>query len=206
MFISFEGGEGSGKTTLINSIKSHLETLKVSYIATREPGGSGIADKIRHIVLDMSSAGMDSYTEALLYAASRRQHIVERVRPALAAGNVVLTDRYVDSSWAYQGVGRNLGVERVKELNEWAIEGLMPIRTYYLDIDPVLGLRRIHEGRTQEINRLDVESLEFHNSIRQAYFRFAEEEPARYRMIDASGTKEETFEAVWSDLRILLGI
>lgn len=206
MFISFEGGDGSGKTTVLKAIIEKLESAGVDFILTREPGGSNIAEKIRHVILDMNNVGMDARTEALLYAAARRQNIVDTVWPALAKGRCVISDRYVDSSWVYQGVGRGLGVAAVKQVNDWAIEGLLPNRTYYLDVAPEVAQHRIASGRSNEVNRLDVESLGFHTKVREGYLALAAADPARFCVVDASQKPDKVIELVWLDLSVLLGI
>lgn len=160
-FISFEGGEGSGKTTIIKQLKIDLEKQGFKVLQTREPGGSEIAEGIRQIILNIANVKMDPRTEALLYAASRRQHLVEVILPALQNGNIVLCDRFVDSSLAYQGYARGLGINQIYELNRFAIEDLLPGLTIYLDLDPKIGLRRIKDNN-RACNRLDLESLEFH--------------------------------------------
>lgn len=186
LFITFEGGEGSGKTTLIKEIHSALEEQGIKNIVTREPGGSKIAEEIRNIILDKKNTLMDPRTEALLYAASRRQHLVEIVEPALQEGTIVLSDRYLDSSLAYQGYARNLGIEEVYKINEFAIDGTMPDLTFYLDLSPEEGLRRIALHRQNEVNRLDLEKLEFHKKVHEGYKLLLERFPGRIKRIDAS--------------------
>ncbi|WP_338707448.1 dTMP kinase [Paenibacillus amylolyticus] len=195
-FITLEGGEGSGKTTMIGRIGSYFEERGIPYVVTREPGGIEIAEKIRSIILDPLHTAMDARTEALLYAAARSQHLAEKVEPALRAGKAVICDRFVDSSLVYQGYARGLGIENVWAINRFAIGDLMPDVTLYLDIEPEVGLARIdaHDGR--EVNRLDLENLEFHRKVREGYFLLKEQFPERIRVIDASMKQEDVLEAM----------
>lgn len=195
-FITLEGGEGSGKTTMIGRIGSYFEERGIPYVVTREPGGIEIAEKIRSIILDPLHTAMDARTEALLYAAARSQHLAEKVEPALRAGKTVICDRFVDSSLVYQGYARGLGIENVWAINRFAIGDLMPDVTLYLDIEPEVGLARIdaHDGR--EVNRLDLENLEFHRKVREGYFLLKEQFPERIRVIDASMKQEEVLAAM----------
>ena len=147
LFITLEGGEGAGKTTVANSVIERLSLLGIKAIYTREPGGIKIAEKIREVILDRNHTEMDGRTEALLYAAARRQHLVEKVRPAMEKGYVVLCDRFVDSSIVYQGYARGIGVDEVRKINEFAIEGFMPKLTIFFDIPPREGLKRISENK-----------------------------------------------------------
>ncbi|MEK4665667.1 dTMP kinase [Priestia sp. FSL H7-0729] len=195
-FITLEGGEGSGKTTMIGRIGSYFEERGIPYVVTREPGGIEIAEKIRSIILDPLHTAMDARTEALLYAAARSQHLAEKVEPALRAGKTVICDRFVDSSLVYQGYARGLGIENVWAINRFAIGDLMPDVTLYLDIEPEVGLARIdaHDGR--EVNRLDLENLEFHRKVREGYFLLKEQFPERIRVIDASMKQEDVLAAM----------
>ncbi|GAS85817.1 dTMP kinase [Paenibacillus amylolyticus] len=195
-FITLEGGEGSGKTTMIGRIGSYFEERGIPYVVTREPGGIEIAEKIRSIILDPLHTAMDARTEALLYAAARSQHLAEKVEPALKAGKAVICDRFVDSSLVYQGYARGLGIENVWAINRFAIGDLMPDVTLYLDIEPEVGLARIdaHDGR--EVNRLDLENLEFHRKVREGYFLLKEQFPERIRVIDASMKQEDVLTAM----------
>ena len=186
LFITVEGPDGAGKTSVIEELYPRLQALtNQPIIKTREPGGIAIAEKIRHVILDPKNDEMDERTEALLYAAARRQHLVEKVFPALGAGKIVLCDRFVDSSLAYQGAGRRIGVAAIAEMNEFATEGLTPNFTLYLDIDSDTGLRRISQHRSHQMDRLDSEGLEFHQRVRHAYLKLAEENPTRITKIDA---------------------
>lgn len=189
-FITLEGGEGSGKTTVISRLSSYLERRSITHLLTREPGGIEISEKIRDIILDPLNTAMDARTEALLYAASRRQHLVEKVEPALNAGNIVLCDRFVDSSLVYQGYARGLGIEEVWSINQFAIGSLLPDVTFYLDIEPEVGLSRIDASKEREVNRLDLESLTFHYKVREGYRKLVELYPERIIVIDASQKPE----------------
>lgn len=198
--ISFEGPEGAGKSSVLEAILPLLEEKGIPYITTREPGGVDIAEKIRQVILDPDHTSMDAKTELLLYIASRRQHLVERVLPALAAGKVVLMDRFIDSSVAYQGYGRGLSVEDIEWLNQFATDGLKPDLTLYFDLDVEEGLARIARNQEREVNRLDLEGLELHYKVRKGYLALAEKEPERIVKIDAS----QSFEAVLADVLTIL--
>ncbi|MGG3468418.1 dTMP kinase [Neobacillus pocheonensis] len=188
-FITFEGPDGAGKTTIISMVAKKLNHA----LLTREPGGIDIAEQIRRVILDKENTAMDPRTEALLYAAARRQHLIERVKPALEAGRDVLCDRFVDSSLAYQGYARGLGIDEVWSINQFAIENLMPALTIYFDIEPEQGLNRINKNKGREINRLDLENLEFHHKVREGYHLLIERFPKRIIKINASGTVDEVF-------------
>lgn len=198
--ISFEGPEGAGKSSILEAILPLLEEKEIPYITTREPGGVDIAEQIRQVILDPDHTSMDAKTELLLYIASRRQHLVERVLPALAAGKVVLMDRFIDSSVAYQGYGRGLSVEDIEWLNQFATDGLKPDLTLYFDLDVEEGLARIARNQEREVNRLDLEGLELHYKVRKGYLALAEKEPERIVKIDAS----QSFEAVLADVLTIL--
>ncbi|PLS03453.1 dTMP kinase [Neobacillus cucumis] len=189
-FITFEGPDGAGKTTIINLVAKELEDA----LLTREPGGIEIAEQIRRVILDTENTAMDPRTEALLYAAARRQHLIEKVKPALTNGKVVLCDRFIDSSLAYQGYARGLGMDEVYTINQFAIEDLMPELTIYFDIEPELGMKRINKNKGREINRLDLENLDFHHKVREGYHLLIERFPNRMVRIDASGTVDEVFQ------------
>ena len=198
--ISFEGPEGAGKSSILEAILPLLEEKGIPYITTREPGGVDIAEKIRQVILDPDHTSMDAKTELLLYIASRRQHLVERVLPALAAGKVVLMDRFIDSSVAYQGYGRGLSVEDIEWLNQFATDGLKPDLTLYFDLNVEEGLARIARNQEREVNRLDLEGLELHHKVRKGYLALAEKEPERIVKIDAS----QSFETVLADVLTIL--
>ncbi|HHX80430.1 MAG TPA: dTMP kinase [Acholeplasmataceae bacterium] len=185
MFITFEGGEGSGKTTIIENLYQNLLKKGYQVLKTREPGGSRISEEIRNIILNVNNLEMDYRTEALLYAASRRQHLVEVIVPALKAGKVVLCDRYLDSSLAYQGVARGLGIKEVYQINQYATEGILPNLTFYIDLKPEIGLSRIkHSERIPD--RLDLEKGNFHDTVREGYLQIAKMFPERIKVIDGN--------------------
>lgn len=184
-FITFEGGEGAGKTELIERLYNVLVGSGRKVLVTREPGGISISEQIRSVILDVFNTSMDGKTEALLYAAARRQHLVEKVIPALQEGFIVLCDRFIDSSIAYQGHARGLGVNEVIDINKYAIDGYMPGLTLLLDQDPVIGLERISKNGEREINRLDKEALDFHYKVREGYHKAVELFPERIKVINA---------------------
>lgn len=187
-FISFEGPDGAGKTSVMRQIKADLEEQfgadRVMY--TREPGGNHISEQIRRMLFNADNTDMDARTEALLFAAARRQHIVSEILPALQEDKVILCDRYVDSSIAYQGAGRHLGEQEIWQLNQFAIDGLLPELTVYLDVPSEVGLRRIAEHRPDQVNRLDKEKLAFHHLVRHSFLRLQQAHPDRIKLVDAS--------------------
>lgn len=185
MFISFEGGEGTGKTTLIEIVKKSLEEKGFEVVLTREPGGKGslISEAIRDLVLDPQYKNVNSYTEALLYAASRSQHLDEVIIPALKANKIVLCDRYLDSSLAYQAFARDLGLDFVLGINKYALDHL-PNVTYYIDVDPKVGIARI-KNRTKN-DRLDQEKIAFHEKVREGYLELVKMYPERIIQLDGN--------------------
>ncbi|PGS49515.1 dTMP kinase [Bacillus sp. AFS041924] len=193
LFITFEGPEGAGKTTIIHMVSEELRNRGVNFISTREPGGIRIAESIRNIILNTENVEMDKRTEALLYAAARRQHLAEKVIPALEEGKIVLCDRFVDSSLAYQGVGRGIGIDEIYNINQFAIDGLMPDLTIYFDLDPKIGLKRVHQADEREVNRLDLEELDFHLKVQSGYAEIMKREPGRFKKIDASNSINQVF-------------
>ena len=195
MFITLEGPEGSGKTTAVEAAVKALQEKGYEIVRTREPGGTPIAEQIRNVILDKANTSMDPRTEALLYAASRRQHLVEKVWPALKEGKIVICDRYLDSSLAYQGGARGLGVDEVLNVNLFATENTWPDLTLLFDIKPEVGLARIASNASREVNRLDLEKLEFHNKVRDTFLALAKKYPDRYVIIDASQSREEVAKA-----------
>lgn len=200
-FITFEGGEGCGKSTVLKAIKERLEAEGVSVVLTREPGGTPIAEQIRDVILDKGNTAMDARTEALLYAASRRQHLVEKIWPALKEGKTVLCDRYLDSSLAYQGGARGLGVDEVLSINLFATEGTYPDLTLLFDLEPEQGLARIAANQNREVNRLDLEKLDFHHQVRNHFLALAKRYPERYVIIDASKTLPEVIEEAYRAIK-----
>lgn len=191
MFITFEGPEGSGKTSAANEVIRILVARGYDVLYTREPGGTPIAEEIRNIILDKKNTALDARAEALLYAASRRQHLVEKVWPALKEGKIVISDRFLDSSLAYQGAARKIGIENVLNINLFATEGTFPDLTLLFDITPERGLERIAVNKKREVNRLDLEALEFHRQVRETFLELAKKYRERYVVIDASKTLPE---------------
>ena len=188
-FITFEGPEGSGKTSVIKEVYEALKRQGHDVIVTREPGGVSISERIRSLLLDYNDEVMDARTEALLFAASRRQHVIEIIKPALEAGKIVLCDRYIDSSLAYQGVARDLGIEEVYSLNLFAIETYIPDLTLFIDISPETGLKRVKKNQ-RAMDRLDLETLDFHQKVYEGYQTLMELEPERIKRIDGNTTIE----------------
>ncbi|WZE72999.1 dTMP kinase [Macrococcus sp. CCM 2573] len=187
-FITIEGPEGSGKTTVIKAIADQL-IARFDVVCTREPGGIKISEDIRKILLDEANV-MDYRTEALLFAASRRQHLVEKVLPALQKGEIVICDRFIDSSLAYQGYARGIGMDEIRSINEFAIEGKYPDLTLYLKVSAEIGLNRIKDN-SRETNRLDNEAIDFHEQVVEGYDILAAQYPDRIRIIDAEQSPEQ---------------
>lgn len=203
MFITFEGVEGSGKTTQAQLLARKLEERGFRTLVTREPGGAAISEQIRAILLDNKNDGMDPMAEALLYVASRAQFVAEVVRPALAEGVVVICDRYADSTLAYQGYGRGLDVETLRTLNEIATNGLVPDITFLLDLPASEGLQRRHkEGNA---NRLDNAGDAFHERVHNGYHALADADLQRWRVIDAGAAPSVVAAEVWSALSPFVG-
>ncbi|MCD7036623.1 dTMP kinase [Metabacillus sp. GX 13764] len=195
-FITFEGPEGAGKTTVLKLAASRLEEMGIETLTTREPGGIKIAEQIRSVILNKENTEMDPRTEALLYAAARGQHMAEKVIPALNEGRTVLCDRFIDSSLAYQGHARGLGIDEVLGINMFATSHVMPDATIYFDLDPETGLERISKNEDREINRLDLEKREFHEKVQQGYKEVLERFHGRIKTVDASKSLEEVTEDV----------
>ncbi|WP_288623509.1 dTMP kinase [uncultured Streptococcus sp.] len=185
IIISFEGPDGAGKTTVLEHVLPVLQEKGYDIVTTREPGGVEIAERIRDVILDVNHVAMDSKTELLLYMAARRQHYVEKVLPALEAGKVVLIDRFIDSSIAYQGAGRGLDKDIITRLNDFATDGRKPDLTLYFDVESKIGLARIAKNAEREVNRLDLEKLDMHKRVREGYLALTEQEK-RIVTIDAS--------------------
>ena len=194
LFVTFEGGEGSGKSTGLKQVNEILLSEGHSTLLTREPGGTPISEQIRNVILDKANTSMDPRTEALLYAASRRQHLVEKIWPALKEGKIVLCDRFLDSSLAYQGGARGLGMDEILEVNRYATEGQFPDITLFFDLDPSIGLQRIAANAGREVNRLDLERMTFHEKVRASFQKLASLYPERYVTIDASQPLEKVVE------------
>lgn len=191
VFITFEGGDGSGKSTQIQSVRDWFESRGREVVVTREPGGTELGTEIRRLVQN-GPEDVDARTEALLYAADRAYHVATVIAPALERGAVVLGDRYIDSSLAYQGAARSLGVDEIASLSAWATRGLYPSLTFLLDLPPEVGARR----RTDAPDRMERESMDFHERVRHEYLRLADAEPDRIVVIDAVGTVDEVFSEI----------
>ncbi len=205
LFITFEGPEGSGKSTQVACAHEYLQTHGLRVVKTREPGGVPIADQIRAVLLTADNQGMSPMAELFLYFASRAQHVAEKIRPALAAGAVVLCDRFADSTWAYQGYARGLGVELVEQLDALATGGLRPDATLLFDLPVEIGLARARQrfadqAATRREDRFEREELAFHRKLREGYLLLAQREPGRIRIIDANPPAE----VVWEQTRAAL--
>lgn len=201
LFVVFEGGEGTGKSTQIHSLKAFLEKENFEVLLSWEPGGTPIGEKIREILLSPSSKGMDARCEALLYAAARAEHVQKVLRPAIERGAIVLCDRYWDASRAYQGFARGLGFSSVDQINFWATEGLFPDRVYFFDLDPQVGLARVNKRQDGRLDRMEQEKMDFHQKIRAAYQFIARQSPERYLQIDASQSVAAVQKLIEDDFR-----
>ena len=200
-FIVFEGGEGAGKSTQETVLAHWLEERGMSVVRTREPGGTPAGEAIRTILLSNDYAGLTDRAEALLFAAARGEHAAQVIRPALEAGAIVVCDRYLDSSVAYQGYGRGLGPDYVRNLSLWATRDLVPDLTVLLDVDPSVGLSRV-----QSPDRLESEPIDYHRQVRQAFLDIAAARPDRYLVIDADQDKEAIAQQILRRVADLLGI
>ena len=198
-FIAFEGGEGAGKSTQEHLLADSLTSEGIEVVRTREPGGTPAGEAIRTVVLSPQFAGLDERAEALLFAASRGEHVARVIRPALERGEVVICDRYLDSSVAYQGYGRDLGPQRIRELSLWATHDLLPDLTVLLDIDPQIGLSRVSDP-----DRLEAEPLAYHQSVRDGFLAIAAREPDRYLVLDATQPVDELASAILARVRTVL--
>ena len=200
ILITLEGPEGAGKTTILQQILPILTQVGVAILTTREPGGIRIAESIREIILAPENTAIDGKTELLLFAAARRQHLNEKVRPALAEGKIVIIDRFIDSSVAYQGYARGIDVADVEMINNFATDGLLPDLTLYFDVDTEIGLSRVMSGN-REVNRLDLEAKEMHQKVRAGYQAIAKANPERIVTIDASQTIAQVVSTTLSTLQ-----
>ena len=201
MFITIEGPEGSGKSSVTKKVIELLEKEGYSCVLTREPGGTPISEEIRNVILDKKNTNMDGMTEALLYASSRRQHLVEKVWPLSKEGKIVISDRFLDSSLAYQGGARGLGIDKILALNMFATDGFFPDLTLLFDIDPEIGLNRINKNANREVNRLDLEKIEFHKNVRATFLSLAERFNDRYVIIDASKSFDEVVKTTYEIIK-----
>jgi dTMP kinase len=205
LFIAFEGGDGAGKSTQTAALTGAFESRGQTVLRTREPGGTLIGEKLRSLVLDHGNGNIDAHTEALIFAASRAAHASQVIRPALERGEVVITDRYIDSSVAYQGAGRALGRTAVQDLNTWATSGLRPDLTVLLDVTPELGRSRRTAGGAAE-DRLESETDEFHARIRSAFLSLAAARPEGYLVLPAHLPVAELAERIWERAGSLLAL
>ena len=205
-FITLEGPEGSGKSSVMEIVCNRLSAEGYAFIHTREPGGTPISEQIRSIILNRGNTDMDLRTEALLFAASRRQHLVQKIWPALKEGKLVFCDRYLDSSLAYQGYARGLGIDEVLQINAFATENTLPDLTLLFYLDPEIGLTRIAGNQGREVNRLDLETLSFHRKVREGYLTLAKRYPERFVIIDAAQPLEtvaqQTFHIIKERLKL----
>jgi dTMP kinase len=201
MFITLEGPEGSGKTSVMKVVINRLKEAGFQIEETREPGGTPIAEQIRQVILDRHNTHLDPRAEALLLAASRRQNLVEKILPALKLGKIVICDRFIDSSLAYQGGARGLGVDDVLAMNLFATEHLFPNLTLLFDIPPEVGLARINQHHGREVNRLDLEQLSFHQRVRETYLMLAKRFADRFVVIDASLPMQDVIERTYQVIR-----
>ncbi len=204
LFIAFEGGDGAGKSTQASAVEHRLRAMGRTVLRTREPGGTPVGEKLRALVLEHGHGQIDARTEALIFSASRAAHVEQVIRPALERGDVVLCDRFIDSSVAYQGAGRGLGLTEVRELNLWATERLLPDLTVLLDVAPQQGRDRRTAGDAAE-DRLESEPDDFHSRIRGAFLELAGAAPEKYLVLDASAGQEELTEAIMDRVQELIG-
>lgn len=201
MFVTVEGPEGSGKSSVMKRVAERLQEEGIDVVLTREPGGTPIAEQIREVILNKENTKMDKITEALLYAASRRQHLVEKVWPLTKEGKLVISDRFLDSSLAYQGGARGIGIDKVLEINMAATEGYYPDLTLLFDVAPEVGLARIAANKGREVNRLDLEKIEFHREVRQTFLDLAQRFKDRFVIIDASQPFEKVIEDAYKAIK-----
>lgn len=202
LFITLEGGDGSGKSTQLSLLVSWLEQLGRTVVTTREPGGTTLGEELREIVLH-SRGDITPKSEALIYAADRAHHIATKVRPAIERGEIVVQDRYLDSSVAYQGAGRGLGADEIRHISMWATDGLLPELTVLLDLQEALGRERLDSSRTR-FDRLEAEEQDFHARVRTAYLALAAAEPERFLVLDATQSIETIAAAIRSRVTSLL--
>ena len=200
LFITLEGGDGAGKSTQIRNIERFFDEKGLVVVHTREPGGTPISEKLRNILLDNSNTEMADVTEMMIYAASRAQNVREFILPALERGEIVICDRFVDSSIAYQAYGRELG-DMVGIVNHYATGGLTPDITFWLDIDPQAG--KIRAAKAGDLDRLELEQMDFHYRVYDGYKRLAEDDPGRVKRIDASDTVDNIKDAIYAHLEEL---
>ncbi len=201
-FITFEGSEGSGKTTQIQMVSKYLSSMGFSVLFVREPGGTDISERIRDILLDLKNTGMCDECEMLLYMAARAQLVTEVIIPALENGRIVLCDRFLDSTLAYQGYGNGIDINIIKKIGEFAVKGITPDLTFVFDIDVKMGFSRIHRPK----DRIELRSISYHERVREGYLRIAAEAPERIKLVRVEGSEEDVFACVRGHVDRLLGV
>lgn len=201
IFISFEGPEGSGKTTILAKLKERFSNEGIEIIITREPGGSVISEQIRKVILNKTNTLMDSWTEVLLYIAARRQHLVEKIFPEKNSKKIIICDRFSDSTLAYQGYGRKLDIKKINTIQEIVFDNFKPNLTILFNIKPEIGLKRIKDRNKSEHNRLDRENLSFHQLVYQGYQEIAKNNKDRIKVIDASKSFEQVLEETYQIIK-----
>ena len=198
LFITFEGGEGCGKSTQIAALKARLEAMGKTVVQTREPGGTALGESVRSLLQhDDAGQGMSPEAELLLFAASRAQHVRELIAPAIAQGQIVLCDRFLDSTTVYQGVARAIDTKKVDTINQFAIGDTKPDLTILIDLPPEIGLARVHARSDGQLDRMENEAIEFFQAVRQGYLDLAKSEPKRFLVLDGSQTVEELETQIW---------
>ena len=198
LFITFEGGEGCGKSTQIAALKARLEDMGKTVVQTREPGGTALGESVRNLLqYDDAGQGMSPEAELLLFAASRAQHVRELIVPAIAEGQIVLCDRFLDSTTVYQGVARAIDSKKVDTVNQFAIGDTMPDLTILIDLPPEIGLARVHARSDGKLDRMENEAIEFFQAVRQGYLDLAKSEPKRLLVLDGSQSVEELETQIW---------
>lgn len=202
-FISFEGPEGSGKTSVIKAVEQYLTNKGYDILTTREPGGIKIAEDIRNIILDKENTEMDKHAEALLFAAARSQHFHQKIVPALDAGKIIICDRFIDSSLAYQGYARGLGIDEVYLINKFGIGDTLPILTIFIDVPPKVGLERVFSKR-DKVDRLDLETLAFHEKVYEGYMLLEQKFPSRFIKVDGTSSIEKVTEETIRIIEMIL--
>ena len=205
LFITFEGGEGCGKSTQIASLKARLEAMGKTVVQTREPGGTALGEYVRSLLqYDDAGQGMSPEAELLLFAASRAQHVRELVAPAIAEGQIVLCDRFLDSTTVYQGVARAIDSKKVETINQFAIGDSKPDLTILIDLAPEIGLARVHARNDGQLDRMEKEAIEFFQAVRQGYLDLAKSEPKRFLVLDGSQSVEELETQIWQRVKATL--
>lgn len=210
IFITFEGPDGAGKTTQLKKLAEELKKQGHDVLVTREPGGTAISDQIRSIILDPVNKEMVDQAEVLLYAASRAQHVHQLILPALAAGRIVLCDRFIDASVAYQAYGLGVDVDMVKAISRYASSGLQATRTYILDVPVEVSLARLHHRASgagvnaQQLDRIELKNVDYHSRVREGFHQIAADHPERVRVVNANRNEEEIAQDIWTDCNRLL--